>query len=154
MVATKWPEAVAAQGITIKWGTTEIIATSVSYNRQAQGEIDITSMESAVLTDKDNTNRRTVKKSIEFAVVDHGELNVEFVGPGGFNDTHIGLKKKIAITASGTGFSISGSGERTTLGSPAENFPNDKYAFLTAISVQASAGELVRGNCTFRLSDT
>lgn len=149
-----WPKAVAAQGIKITWGTTEIIATSVSYNRQAQGEIDITSMESSVLTDQENTNRRTVKKSIEFAVVDHGELNLEFVGPGGFNETHIGLKKKLVITGSGSGISIStGSGVQVT-GNPAENFPTGVQAFLTAISVQASAGELVRGNCTFRLSDT
>lgn len=148
-----WPEAVAASGISITWGTTEIIATSVSYNRQAQGEIDITSMESVTLQDKQNSSRYLIKKSIEFAVIDHGELNIEFVGPGGFNETHIGLKNAMKITGSGRGFTI-GPGGRSTIGSPAENFPTGVQAFLTALSVQASAGELVRGNCTFRLSDT
>jgi hypothetical protein len=133
-MATTWPGATAAQGITITWNGFTIIATSVSYNRQAQGEVDITSMESTVQTDKNNSNRRVVRKSVEFAVVDLGEVNIEFVGPGGFNDTFIGMKSELSITG-------------------AANFPVHQ-AFLTALSVQASAGELVRGNCTFRLSDT
>lgn len=134
--ATTWPEATAAQGITITWNSFTIVATSVSYNRQAQGEVDITSMESKTQDDKNNTNRKVVRKSVEFAVVDLGEVNMEFVGPGGFNDTFIGMKSQLSIT-----------------GSAAANFPTQQ-AFLTALSVQASAGELVRGNCTFRLSDT
>jgi hypothetical protein len=132
-----WPKETAAQGITITWNGFTIIATSVSYSRQAPGEVDITSMESTVLTDKSNSNRRVVKKSVEFAVVDLGEVNIEFVGPGGFNDSYIGMKSQLSIT-----------------GSAAANFPMGQQAFLTALSVQASAGELVRGNCTFRLSDT
>jgi hypothetical protein len=93
-------------------------------------------MESKTQDDKNNTNRRVVRKSVEFAVVDLGEVNMEFVGPGGFNDSYIGMKSQLSIT-----------------GSAAANFPTQQ-AFLTALSVQASAGELVRGNCTFRLSDT
>jgi hypothetical protein len=137
MAAARWPEATAAQGIDITWNDFTITATSVSYNRQAQGEVDITSMESTTQTDRKNSKRMVVRKSVEFAVVDLGEVSMEFVGPGGFNDTFIGMKSKLAIT-----------------GSAAANFPNDVQAFLTALSVQASAGELVRGNCTFRLSDT
>jgi hypothetical protein len=133
----EWPKETAAQGITITWNDFKIIATSVSYNRQAQGEVDITSMESTTQTDKNNSNRMVVRKSVEFAVVDLGEVSMEFVGPGGFNDTFIGMKSQISIS-----------------GSAAANFPTGKQAFLTALSVQASAGELVRGNCTFRLSDT
>ena len=132
-----WPVAAAASGITIKWGTTAIIATNISYSRQAQSEVDMTSMESKVEIDSANTGRRRVRKSVEFVVMDHGEVTIEFASPCDFNDTHIGLKKMLTVT-----------------GTAALNFPTGKQAFLTAISVQAAAGDLVRGNCTFRLSDT
>jgi hypothetical protein len=138
----------------IRWGTTEIIATNISYSRQAQAEVDMTSMESRVELDPENTGRRRVRKSIEFAVMDHGELTIEFVGPGGFNDTHVGLKKTLTVTGTGTGVTNAGGGGLTVTGSAAQNFPNNVKAFLTAISVQAAAGDLVRGNCTFRISDT
>jgi hypothetical protein len=130
-----WPVAAAAAGIKIKWGTTEIIATNISYSRQAQSEVDMTSMESTVEVDSENTDRKRVRKSVEFVVMDHGEVTIEFASPCDFNDTHIGLKKTLTVTG-------------------ALNFPTGKQAFLTAISVQAAAGDLVRGNCTFRLSDT
>ena len=148
-----WPAPAVASGVTLSWGTTQIIATAISYNRQALGEIDLTSMESAVINDPNNTNRKLIKKSVEFGVIDHGELSVEFFGPGGFNDTHIGTKRTLSLSGSGTGFSVAPGGIGI-IGSAVENGPNGVEAFLTACSVQASAGELVRGTCTFRLSDT
>ena len=127
--------AVGCQGIKLKWGTTEIGVTNMQYSRSAAAEIDMTSMGSTVVTDMENTSRKVVKKSVDFGVIDMGELSCEFYGPGAFNENWIGMRRSLTVTG-------------------VEQSPSGVQAFLTQISTQIVAGDLVKGSCTFKLSDT
>lgn len=129
------PSYPTASGITLTWGSTTISATSISYSRSAPSEIDVTSMSSAVYADPENSSRKMVHKSVEYGVIDHGELTVEFFGPGRFGPTSIGQKKMLTVAG-------------------LDNAPSGIFAFLTSLSVQGKAGELITGTCTFRLSHT
>lgn len=126
---------IAAAGITFKWGEWSITATSIQHSRQAPTEIDVTSIASPVFTDKANNKRKIVHRAVDFAVADSGEVTVEYVGPGGFADEHIGSKNALSITG-------------------LANAPTGKKAFLTSNSVTAVAGELIKGTCTFRVSSS
>lgn len=129
------PPNLSPSNVKLKWGPIELIATGISYSRTASGEIDFTNINSTILEDPAYTDRKVLKKRVEFGVVDLGELSVEFFGPGGFDDTYVGMKKILNVT-----------------GNNVSTFPLGVPAYLVAISVQAAAGEMVRGNCTFRLS--
>lgn len=124
--------ALSSHGITLSWGTTTIGVTSMQWSGSSAGEIDITSMESAVVEDEDWSTHKLVMKSVDYSVVDLGELTCEFFGPGGFTTYQIGTQK--LLTVGGTNLS--------------------RPAFLTRIGYQISVGEYVKGSCTFRLSDT
>ena len=122
----------SSQGITLSWGTTTIGVTRMSYSGSSAGEVDITSMSSTVVTDPNNTDHRLVKKDIDFSVIDLGELSCDFFGPAGFGIDVLGTKNSLSVSG-------------LNLSSP---------AFLTAISHEVVVGELVRGSCTFKLSNT
>lgn len=121
----------SSQGITLFWGDTEIGVTSMRWSGSAAAEVDITSMDSNVVEDEEYSSRKLVKKSVDYAVIDPGELSCEFFGPGGFTVDQIGSQK--TLTVNGTDLSA--------------------QAFLTGMSQEIVAGELVKGSCTFRLTD-
>ena len=121
----------SSQGITAQWGTTVIGVTRMSYSGSAAGEIDITSMSSTYIADPNFSNHKLIKRDVDYSVIDLGELNCEFFGPGGFNIDLLGTQRTLTVAG-------------IDLSSP---------AFLTAISSEVVAGELVRGTCTFKLSN-
>lgn len=121
----------SSQGITVLWGTTTIGVTRMSYSGSAAGEIDITSMSSLYLEDPNFSNRKLVKKDVDYSVIDLGELNCEYFGPGGFSTDLLGTQRTLAVE--GLGLS--------------------SQAFLTEVSAEVVAGDLVRGSCTFKLSN-
>lgn len=121
-----------SQGIVLNWGSTSIGVTRMSYSGSAAGEIDITSMsDSTYVTDPNFSNHKLMKKSVDFAVIDLGELSCDFFGPEGFGIDLLGTQRTLSV-------------DGLNLSSP---------AFLTAISSEVVAGELVRGSCTFKLSN-
>lgn len=104
----------------------------MQYSRSASGEIDMTHMDSEMFTDPQNSTRKLLKKSTTFGIIDPGELTIEFFGPGGFNENAIGQKALLSVVG-------------------VDNSPSCQ-AILTQISTQVAAGELLKGNCTFRLT--
>lgn len=126
----------SSHGVSLAWGTTRIGLTSMQYSRSAAAEIDTTGFNNTVFQDPQNTNRKMLVKSVDYAIVDPGELSCEFYGPGGFNETLIGIKRHLSL-ASADGVSNSPSGP----------------AVLTQISTQLAVGDLIKGSCTFKLSD-
>jgi hypothetical protein len=106
----------------------------MQHTASAAAEIDITSMQSSVFTDQFLPRRRIVSKSVDYAISDPGELSCEFYGPGGFNYTLLGQQRSLSVPGLPGGGVIP--------------------AFLTQISTQIVAGELVKGSCTFKLSAT
>lgn len=121
------------QGITLKWGTTGIGVTRMQYSKSAAAEIDTTGMNATIHQDANNTQRKFVRKSVDYAVVDLGELSCDFYGPGGFNENQVGGRNALSIDGLAA-FS-------------------SQQAYLTQISTEVVAGDLIRGSCTFRLSD-
>ena len=121
----------SSQGITINWGTTVIGVTRMSYSGSAAAEVDITSMNSTYVTDPNFSDRKLMKKVVDFGVIDLGELSCDFFGPSGFGTDLIGTQRDLSVT----------------------NLNFSSPAFLTAISTEVVVGELVRGSCTFKLSD-
>jgi hypothetical protein len=104
----------------------------MSYSGSAAGEVDITSMNSVYVADPNFSNHKLIKKDIDFSVIDLGELSCDFFGPGEFNTSLLGTQRNLTVTALG-------------MSAP---------AFLTAMSSEVVVGELVRGSCTFKLSNT
>lgn len=127
--------AVGCQDITLRWGTTDIGVTSMQYSRSAAGEIDITAMSSEVVTDPNNTTHKLVKKSVDYGVIDMGELSCEFYGPGEFNESLVGTRRSL------------------TVGGAVSATFSSVQAYLTQVSTQIAAGDLVKGSCTFKLSE-
>lgn len=128
--------AVAVAGVALKWGTTQINPVSLQVSYGAEGEVDMTGMNAAaVVTDPLNSQHKLVAKSVDYSIIDIGELSCEYLGPGQFNTTLVGTKRPLTISiARQTGFSWS------------------SQAFLTRNDHQMQAGDLVRGSCTFKFS--
>jgi hypothetical protein len=120
----------SSQGIIVTWGTTDIGVTRMSYSGSAAGEIDITSMDSMSVTDPNFSTHKLIKKSVDYAVIDLGELSCEYFGPTGFGTDLLGTQATLSVNELGL----------------------NSQAFLTAISAEVVVGELVRGSCTFKLS--
>jgi len=121
----------SSQGIVVSWGSTRIGVTRMSYSGSAAGEIDITSMNSQTVIDPNFSQHKLVKKSVDYAVIDLGELSCEYFGPTGFGTDLLGTQNTLSVD----GLALS------------------SQAFLTAISAEVVVGELVRGSCTFKLSN-
>lgn len=126
----------SSHGVGLVWGTTQIGVISMQYSRSAAAEVDTTGFNNTVLQDPQNTDRKRLVKSVDYAIVDLGELSCEFYGPGGFNETLVGIKRVLSLSSDG-GVSNSPSGQ----------------AVLTQISTQFAVGDLIKGSCTFKLSD-
>jgi len=124
----------SSHGVNLTWGTTVIHVTSMQYSRSAAAEVDTTGFDNTVYQDPQNTNRKMLVKSVDYAIVDPGELSCEFYGPGGFDETLLGLKRSLSVQG---GVANSPSG----------------WAVLTQISTQMAVGDLIKGSCTFKLSD-
>lgn len=99
-------------------------------------------MNAVVDSDPNNTNRKIVRRQVDFGVRDVGEVSFDFVA----DTTSVGLEGLIATRRSVSFSSVSSGGVGAfTLSSP--------HAFLTSVSYQAQVGDLVRGSLTFKLSD-
>jgi hypothetical protein len=88
-------------------------------------------MESTSAVDPNFSTHKLMKKSVDYSVIDLGEISCDFFGPHGFDIEDLGTQRTLSVS----GLSLS---------SP---------AFLTAMSSEVVAGELVRGSCTFKLSN-
>jgi hypothetical protein len=128
-----FPEVVESQGITVRWGGVNIVVTGIRYNRSAAGEVDVTGIRSFAWTDAANSDNRRVVKEVEYSVIDPGEVECDFVGPSTFDESWVGNRRLLTISG-------------------LDNAPSGVQAYLTNLSIQARAGELVTGSCTFRLS--
>jgi|688.fasta_scaffold146903_4 hypothetical protein len=135
-------DAVSSQGIACAWGTTVIEVTSLQYNRSASAEIDITGVDSAATTDPNWSTRRVVVKSTEYGVVDPGEVQLEFVANAAVMllRDHVGYKRLLSLSNSPAPGGVG----------PVNVSVN---AILSQFSIQSQVGEVVRGNCTFRLTE-
>lgn len=125
---------VSSQGITLQWGSHVIGVTRLSYSKSASEEIDISSFLSNHYTDPGNSDRRVLIKDVDYAVQDKGEITCDFFGPGNFGWQDVGMMKNIYING------LAGYG----------NLGN---AYLTQCSTEVVAGDLVRGTCTFKLTN-
>jgi hypothetical protein len=123
----------SCQGITLQWGSTRIGVTRLSYSRSSPSEIDVSSFQSNQFTDPDNTNRRVLIKDVDYAICDKGEITCDFFGAGSFGIDQLGMMKPISIAGLNNG-------------------PSGQ-AYLTQISTEVVAGDLVRGTCTFKLTN-
>ncbi len=133
----------SSHGLSCTWGTTSFSVTSLQYNASASGEIDVTFIGSGTAADPNWSSRKLVYKSTEYSVVDPGEVQMEFIAntaamalPG-----FVGHKRQLTFqdapaTPGGTsGFTVTWKG------------------ILTQFSAQMQAGEFIRGNCTFKLTE-
>jgi hypothetical protein len=131
-------------GATIRWGTTDIEAVSISFSADAGGEIEITSMSSKVRPDPQNTNRRLITKDYD-ACFDGGnapEVSVEyFASTGGISLTDVGLSRQFSA-------SVRNADNTSALVTVVPS----TSAVLTRVQFSGSAGEYVRGSATFKLS--
>jgi hypothetical protein len=103
--------------------------------------MDITSMgivggpEDTVMEDEFDTGHRLVVKSIDYGVLDPGQLSIEYFDNGQLGEEHVGKKRKLVVT-----------------GSPEDSAPN-RFAFLTELGSQYKVGEFVVSTATFKFSD-
>jgi hypothetical protein len=136
---------ITPHGATIRWGTTDINAVSISLSADVGGEIEITSMSSKVRADPQNTNRRLITKDYD-ACFDGGNVpavSVEFfAGTSGISLSDVGSSRL---------FNVSFLRADNTAGGPALQIPQCS-AVLTQVQLTGSAGEYVRGSATFKLS--
>lgn len=125
----------ATKGLECTWAGFTFEVKSLSYSRSAAAEIDITCMGSAVETDSNNSTRKLVVKSVEYGIVDPGEVQLEFV-------TNV------------TGLTLSGFiGRKSELKFNTDEFEVASQAVLTQFSSQMQVGEFVTCNCTFKFTE-
>jgi hypothetical protein len=136
---------ISSQGTQFKWGPIEFLVTSLVVNSGSSSEIDITSMSSRKIADKENTGKFFIERDWDSAFSSAAELSIEFFAEDWINDGEtmelVGLKRNLTMSfpaddqGKGRGFSLTG-----------------KKAVLTQISLNASTAEFVTGSATFRLS--
>jgi len=113
----------------------------MQYSRSAAAEVDITSMgvvggpAVTVVEDDYDSGHRLIVKSIDYGMVDPGQLSVDYYDVGQLDESHIGKKRPL-----------------TVVGSPEDSAPA-RHAFLTELGSQYKVGEFVIGNATFKFSD-
>jgi hypothetical protein len=89
-------------------------------------------MQSNHHNDPQNTSRRVLIKDVDYAICDKGEITCDFFGPGGLGIDSLGMVKDISIAGLYGGLGL---------------------AYLTQISTEVVAGDLVKGTCTFKLTN-
>lgn len=117
----------SAQGLTFTFSGKEFLLTSISFNKKVS-EIDIASLKTPF------GSYRTYRAA---PLRDGDELQIEFYGMDVPQQTATG-----ALT-----WTMDGSGSNAALIS---SLPT--VALCTSVSLQASAGELIRGSATMRIS--
>ena len=149
---------VSSQGVTFTWRNTAFTATSVQYKSDAAAEYDITAMSvgsvlTGIVSDPENTNIVRIAKSYDYAVIERGEITVDFFS----NTAAFGLTACVGFPGS---LSFKQTQEDTgnpfysQIGGQTELFNITTRAYLTSFSFGARVGEYISGNCTFKLSDT
>jgi hypothetical protein len=129
-------------GAVCVWGTTRLSVQSVRASYSAPSEIDITGMQAVVDSDPNQTNRKIVRRQVDYGVRDLGEVSMDFFAGAAVNNfsSLVGTRRPLTFsstaTTSATGYAVT---------SP--------YAYLTSFSVQAQVGDFIRGSATFKLSD-
>lgn len=119
----------SAQGLTFTFSGKEFLLTSISFNKNVN-EVDVTSLKT----------KQGDYRSYRAAPIREGdELQVEFFGMDFPQQTATG-----SLT-----WSVDNSGTNSALIS---SLPT--VALCTSASLQAAAGELIRGSATFRISQT
>lgn len=139
---------ISGQGTTFRWNGIDFLATSVNISAGGSAaEIDITSMSSALVADRDNTGKFLVQRDWDsaFAGENDAEVSIEFFAEQWINTGNpfelVGLKRPLDLAfpsndlGAGRGFAITG-----------------KKAVLTQMSLGVATAEYVTGNATFRLS--
>lgn len=128
-------------GVTLTWGSIQLDVTSISFSQSAAAEIDITSMgvvgglADTVIEDEEDDRHRLVVKSIDYAVLEPGQLSIEYFDQGQLNETHVGKKRKLVA-----------------VGSSEDSIPQ-RFAFLTERGGQYKVGEFVMATAVFKFSD-
>jgi hypothetical protein len=131
----------------MSWGILTLPVQSIQYSGSAAGEIDVTSVSStaygdpSIVSDPEWSTRKLIKKSVDFAVVDKGEVSCDFfaqtadLGALHHAESYVGIRKVLTLAMGST-------------------FVVTHNAFLTNFQYQLGVGDNIRGNCTFKLTDT
>jgi len=125
----------ATNGLECTWAGFRFAVRSLSYSRSASAEVDITCMDSSAETDSNNSTRRLAVKSVEYGIVDPGEVQLEFL-------------------ASAAGLTLSNLiGRKSELSFSTDEFEVASQAILTQFSSQMQVGEFITCNCTFKFTE-
>jgi hypothetical protein len=100
-------------------------------------------MQAIVDTDPNMTDRKIVRRQVDYGVRDLGEVSVDFVAGTAVSNFNrlIGTRRSLNFATSGGSSGVQG----YNITSP--------YAFLTSFSIQAQVGDFIRGSLTLKLSD-
>ena len=130
-------------GAVCTWGNTRLNVQSVRASYSAPSEIDITGMQAIVDSDPNDTNRKIVRRQVDYGVRDLGEVSLDFVANTSVTNFSrlIGTRGLFEFKSSSNSPGVGG----YSLTSP--------FAYLTSFSIQAQVGDFVRGSATFKLSD-
>jgi hypothetical protein len=133
------------------WGGDVFYANSIKRTASSATEVDVTSMDSTITSDPNNTDRNMIWKEVESCVADPGEVTVDFWAVKedlyGLPDA-IGYKKLLAVKELGTTVDSSGRPQSYETGVTLLSY----QCILTKVDIDASVGEYVRGSVTFKLS--
>lgn len=140
---------VSSHGSRIRWGTTDLNVTAISFSAGSGGEIDITSMESSVRPDPQNSNRKLIARDYDSCFDDGNRPDVSiefFAGTVGFSLADVGSKRSFSAQFYPPGVSsiIGGDGPPINI--------TGVSAVLTQLQLSGTAGEYVRGSATFKLT--
>ena len=118
-------------------------ANSIKRTASSATEVDVTSMNSKITSDPNNSDRKMIWKEVESCVADPGEVTVDFWAVKedlyGLPDA-LGYKKLLAVREVGT--------DGVETGTVLLSY----QCILTKVDLDANVGEYVRGSVTFRLS--
>lgn len=118
----------SAQGLTFKFSGKEFLLTSISFNKKVN-EIDVASLK---------TKFGSFRSYRPAPLRDGDELSIEFYG-----------MEFPQMTATGAlSWTMDGSGSNSAL---IASLPT--VALCTSVSLQAAAGELIKGNATMRVTE-
>jgi len=125
----------ASKGLECTWAGFMLNVKSLSYSRSASAEVDITCMDSSAQTDEKNSTRRLTVKSVDYGIIDPGEVQLEFLtGANGLTlSSLIGRKSELKFKT--------------------DEFEVASQAILTQFSMQMQVGEFITCNCTFKFTE-
>jgi hypothetical protein len=125
------------------WGGNVFYANSIKRSASSAVEVDITSMNSTITSDPDNTDRKMIWKEVESCVADPGEIAVDFWAVSadleGLPDA-LGYKRLLQVR------------KVDDFGNETGDVLVSYQCILTKVDLDANVGEYVRGSVTFKLS--